>query len=763
MLSTIDMSDSASLPLNQILHGNCLELLAGLPDQSVDLVFADPPYNLQLQQALYRPNMSKVDAVDDDWDRFDSLAAYDAFTRAWLRECRRVLKDTGTIWVIGSYHNIYRVGSILQDLNYWLLNDVVWVKCLAGDTELLTLINGQPIVSTLKDLIRIDLASNSIELPSYDDQGKLTWVDLTGWQKAEKARGLRLELEDGSRVECTPEHRFPVARNGEIEMVAAQELVVGEALLQLGRFEIPHVVTSQSIDEAVGELVGWYLAEGSLRSQNKGLQFSMAADERAQAEELIETVREKFGVVGQIYVYKNALHLKFSGQFMVALMKRFVRGDGAKKKRLTREAFWHGLDFVRGILQGYLQGDGHWDKKNQRWRLGLAPNRGLITDLGVICRLLGYRLRVSDGTVPYQRGRAEVIRGEVRENADDHWSSVSLAELGLPARRFFNTAGRHSLAHLRTDYKLLTRKNPIAEAPLLAKQVMTGDLRTVRINNIQSTTLRTFYDLSVSGNHVFALANGLLTHNSNPMPNFRGVRFTNAHETLLWAQKCQGAPYTFNYQAMKSLNDGLQMRSDWNISLCTGKERLKTSGGQKAHPTQKPEALLYRVILSSSKPGDVVLDPFFGTGTTGAVAKTLHRNFIGIEKEAGYVALAQERIEAVQAGMFTDDVYRFENKRALPRIAFGALVERGLLQPGQTLYFGKGGHVTATILANGQIKHNGSTGSIHEVGRAIQNAPCNGWEHWYYFDDATQVLAPIDKLREIVRTENGHTAPPSAD
>jgi len=366
-----------SLPFNQILHGNCVDVLAALPENSVDLIFADPPYNLQLQQALYRPNMTKVDAVDDEWDRFGSLAEYDAFTRAWLSACRRVLKDTGTIWVIGSYHNVYRLGTILQDLGFWILNDVVWVK-------------------------------------------------------------------------------------------------------------------------------------------------------------------------------------------------------------------------------------------------------------------------------------------------------------------------------------------------------------------------------------------------GNPMPNFRGVRFTNAHETLIWAQKRQGARYTFNYRAMKSLNDDLQMRSDWNISLCTGKERLKVNG-QKAHPTQKPEALLYRVILSSSNPGDVVLDPFFGTGTTGAVAKVLHRRWIGIEKEAGYVKLAQARIDAVQPGMFTDEVYRFDSKRSLPRVAFGALVERGLLKPGQKLYFGKKRKIAAIVLANGQIKHNGSTGSIHEVGRAIQNAPCNGWEHWYYFDEASGELIVIDQLRQRVRAENGHNGQAAAD
>jgi modification methylase len=359
------MASDAALPLDQVLHGDCRDVLTALPEKSVDLIFADPPYNLQLQADLFRPNMTRVDAVDDAWDRFGSFADYDAFTRAWLAGCRRVLKDTGTLWCIGTYHNIHRVGALMQDLDFWLLNSVVWVKV-------------------------------------------------------------------------------------------------------------------------------------------------------------------------------------------------------------------------------------------------------------------------------------------------------------------------------------------------------------------------------------------------NPMPQFRGVRFTNAHEELLWAQKVRGAKYTFNYKTMKAFNDDLQMRSDWHLSLCTGKERLK-QGGVKAHPTQKPEALLYRVLLATSRPGDVVLDPFFGTGTTGAVAKTLHRHWIGIEREAGYVALARERIERVQAGMFSDEVYAFDSQRRLPRIPVGALLENGLLRPGQTLYFGPKASATATVLANGHIKHNGTTGSIHAVGRALTNAPCNGWEHWYYEDEATGERRPLDDLRALLR------------
>lgn len=355
------------LPLNRIIHGDCVEVLPTLPENSVDLIFADPPYNLQLQQELWRPNQTRVDAVNDDWDQFGSFAEYDRFTRAWLLACRRVLSDTGALWVIGSYHNIYRVGAILMDLGYWILNDIVWVK-------------------------------------------------------------------------------------------------------------------------------------------------------------------------------------------------------------------------------------------------------------------------------------------------------------------------------------------------------------------------------------------------SNPMPNFRGVRFTNAHETLLWVQKNRGARYTFNYEAMKALNGDLQMRSDWELPVCGGKERLRDNE-TKVHATQKPEGLLARVILSTSRPGDVVLDPFFGTGTTGAVAKRFHRRWLGIEREARYVAAAQRRIDAVEPAPFSEDVFVFNGKRQRPRIPFGALLERGLLKPGQKLYLGRQGQVAATVLANGHIKVNGFTGSIHQVGKALQQAPCNGWEQWHYVDEATGERLAIDNLRERVRQE----------
>ena len=354
--------DASSLPLDRILQGDCIEVMQSLPEKSVDLIFADPPYNLQLEGELWRPNQTKVDGVDDDWDRFTDFAEYDRFTRQWLTACRRVLKDTGTIWVIGTYHNIYRVGAILMDLDFWILNDIVWIK-------------------------------------------------------------------------------------------------------------------------------------------------------------------------------------------------------------------------------------------------------------------------------------------------------------------------------------------------------------------------------------------------TNPMPNFRGVRFTNAHETLLWAQKIKGARYTFNYQAMKLLNDGKQMRSDWQLPRCVGKERIRING-LKAHSTQKPEALLNRVILSSTHPGDVVLDPFFGSGTTGAVAKQTHRHWIGIERNPAYVAIAEARIAAVQPAPLHGAPAAWENRRTRPRVSFLRLVENGWLKPGQTLYFDSSAQMTATITPGGALQWNGLTGSIHQVGRELLRAPCNGWLHWYYLDEAAGEMRLIDELRE---------------
>src|SRR3990172_2958215 len=355
------------LPLNQILHGDCIPLLATLPAASINLIFADPPYNLQLQNELRRPNNTRVRGVQEAWDRFDDFAAYDEFTRAWLSACRRVLKPNGTIWVIGSYHNIHRVGAILQDLNYWILNSVIWVK-------------------------------------------------------------------------------------------------------------------------------------------------------------------------------------------------------------------------------------------------------------------------------------------------------------------------------------------------------------------------------------------------TNPTPNFRGVRFTNAHETLLWAQKEKGAPYTFNHHAMKALNEDKQMRSDWFLPVSSGRERIRANG-EAAHPTQKPEALLYRVLLASSRPGDVVLDPFFGTGTTGAVAKKLHRNWIGIEREKSYARIAQRRIDEIEPVSYEAELFDPAEPRQQERIPFGHLLEAGLLEPGQRLYFGENSQTAARVLSDGTLKLNGFRGSIHPVAKHLLEAPANGWEPWYYVDANSGQRRPINSLRQILREE----------
>lgn len=358
---------SSGLPLDQVILGNCIEILAGLPACSVDLIFADPPYNLQLRNDLWRPNSTRVDAVDDEWDRFDSLADYDRFTRQWLTACRRVLKDTGTVWVIGTYHNIYRVGAILQELDFWFLNDVIWIK-------------------------------------------------------------------------------------------------------------------------------------------------------------------------------------------------------------------------------------------------------------------------------------------------------------------------------------------------------------------------------------------------SNPMPNFRGVRFTNAHEILLWVQKVRGGKYTFNHHTMKALNGDLQMRSDWRIPLCTGKERIRVNG-KKAHATQKPEKLLERVILSSSNPGDVVLDPFFGTGTTGAVARRLGRHWIGIERSQAYAEIARARIARVQPEQTAEPGAARHSRRGHSRISPGMLIDCGLIKPGQALVFDRKEELTAVVLADGRLQYRGSVGSIHQIARQIKDAPVNGWQHWYVRDADGEQWQVLDDLRQAARVK----------
>ena len=234
------------------------------------------------------------------------------------------------------------------------------------------------------------------------------------------------------------------------------------------------------------------------------------------------------------------------------------------------------------------------------------------------------------------------------------------------------------------------------------------------------------------------------------MPNFRGKRLTNAHETMIWAAKSEAGKFCFNYDALKQMNDGVQMRSDWVLPICTGHERLKDEAGDKAHPTQKPESLLHRVIVGSTNPGDVVLDPFFGTGTTGAVAKKLGRDYVGIDREDDYIKAATKRIKAIQP--WEEESVEIVNKREQMRIPFGWLLEQGLLEPGTELSDPKGKN-RVKINADGNIKtHAGNhRGSIHKVGAAVQNAPsCNGWTYWHYKDG--DKLQPIDNLRQRLRS-----------
>jgi modification methylase len=250
----------------------------------------------------------------------------------------------------------------------------------------------------------------------------------------------------------------------------------------------------------------------------------------------------------------------------------------------------------------------------------------------------------------------------------------------------------------------------------------------------------------------FWLQNDVIWLKTNPMPNFRGKRFTNAHETLIWASRDQKSRPTFNYEAMKAFNDDVQMRSDWLIPICSGPERLKDDGGRKAHPTQKPEGLLHRVLLATTSPGDVVLDPFFGTGTTGAVAKRLGRRFIGIERDADYARAAQERIGKVEV-LGERALETMRSKRAEPRVPFGTIIELGMLQPGVAL-FDERRKVRAEVRADGTLAAAGQQGSIHRLGAVMQGkAACNGWTYWHY--ERKGGLAPIDVLRAEARRHLG--------
>jgi modification methylase len=258
----------------------------------------------------------------------------------------------------------------------------------------------------------------------------------------------------------------------------------------------------------------------------------------------------------------------------------------------------------------------------------------------------------------------------------------------------------------------------------------------------------------------FWIQNDVIWRKVNPMPNFRGKRFTNAHETMIWAGRERKSRVTFNYESLKASNDDLQMRSDWLFPICSGPERLKDDGGRKAHPTQKPEALLHRILLASTKPGDTVLDPFFGTGTTGAVAKRLGRKFIGIERDTDYAEAAEERIAKVRP-LDLDAIETMPSKRNEPRIPFGQILELGILEPGQKL-FGPRREVRAEVRADGTLAYAGQQASIHRLGALVQGkAACNGWTYWHF--EAEGKLKPIDVLRGEAKRQLGLTHPVGAE
>ena len=248
----------------------------------------------------------------------------------------------------------------------------------------------------------------------------------------------------------------------------------------------------------------------------------------------------------------------------------------------------------------------------------------------------------------------------------------------------------------------------------------------------------------------FWILNDVIWNKNNPMPNFRGTRFTNAHETLIWASKSEKSKYTFNYQSLKCLNDDLQMRSNWNLPICTGSERLKKNG-KKIHSTQKPESLLHRILLATSIKDDLILDPFLGSGTSAAVAKKLGRNYFGIEKDKNYFKAAEERLKATKP--IEDDLLdTLKNNRSKPRIPFGSLVELGIIKPGTNIFDNKK-KITARIMADGSIKHNKAEGSIHKVAATILGAEsCNGWTFWHC--DINGRTYPIDYLRQRLISKN---------
>jgi DNA modification methylase len=582
------------LPLDSIIWGDCLRVMRRWPRDSVDLIFADPPYNLQLKQTLIRPNRTVVDAVDDTWDQFRDFREYDRFTTAWLKECRRLLRPTGTLWVIGTYHNIYRVGSILQDLGFWILNDVVWIKCLAETTRVYARIPSGERPSTLKDLVRLD--PTTVQL--WNGQ---QWTQVLGWaENASSGESVELELRSGERIRCTANHQWPTQRG----LVAASALQVGD-ILQTCLLPEPEEPRNPSglDDELIGWFVGLYIAEGSRSGDT--IQISSHVKESARFERLQCLADAYHATLAIHHMGENCCNANLNSLILNGIIDTYVRGKVAANKHLSGRCWQRSNCFLRSLLEGYLSGDGHYEEGNDRWRLGFTYNAALEADFRTLCARLGIGLRLRMGKARCDGREFATCRGEIRFSRRPHQN-----------------------AH--------------------------DDGEVVRIGRSWGTQ---FWDVAVADEpHLFALASGVLSKNSNPMPNFRGVRLTNAHETLIWAKKSESARgYTFNYHLLKGMNGGKQMRSDWNFPLCAGAERLRDEEGKKAHSTQKPERLLERIILGCTNEGGVVLDPFAGTGTTAYVAQQHGRRWIAVEKEREYVELMARRLgveaEPVRSGL----------------------------------------------------------------------------------------------------------------
>lgn len=449
--------------LDHIYLGDLRDVLPQLPERSVDVIFADPPYNLQLQQQLLRPNTSEVDAVDDDWDQFENHQIYDQFTREWLILCQRVLKDSGTLWTIGSYHNIYRVGSIMQELGFWFLNDVVWIKCLSSTTRIYARTQRGDRPMTIKDIVRLD--PSTVKL--WNGQ---QWTQVISWMRstAVEQKGIEFELRSGERIRCTEQHQWPTRRG----LIASAELVLGDIIETCVLPEPATPDLPEGLDDhLVGWFIGLYVAEGSRSSDTIMIASHIKEVERlAKLRVLAATYH---GTCAMHHTKGNGCTMNLNGKILNAIIDTYVAGTGAAGKHLRPLCWTRSNAFLQAVLEGYLSGDGHYEAENQRWRLGFTDNRALADDLRTLCARLGVGLRLRPANARLYERRFPMLRGEIRFTRAQHSS--------------------------RRD-----------------------DAEVVGIGSCWGTE---YWDIAVEDEpHTFALASGVLTHNSNPMPNFRGVR-----------------------------------------------------------------------------------------------------------------------------------------------------------------------------------------------------------------------------------------------